>query len=43
MLRHADGNGRRHQCAHLLARTARDHLGGERVGADQASRAMLLG
>ena len=43
MLRHADGNGRRHQRAHLFARATADHLGGERVGADKAGRPMLLG
>ena len=43
MLRHADRNGRRHQRAHLLAGAAGDHLGGQRVGADQARGAMLLG
>ena len=43
MLRHADGNRRRHQGARLLAGAAADHLGGERVGADQAGRPVLLG
>src|SRR5476651_1019299 len=43
MLRHADRDRWRHQGADLFADAAADHLGGERVGADQAGRAVLLG
>ena len=43
MLRHADRDGRRHQRAYFLADAAADHLRGQRVGADQAGRTMLLG
>src|SRR5438270_562188 len=42
VLRHADRDGRSYQRADLLADTAADHLGGQRIGADQPGRAVLL-
>ncbi len=43
MLRHADRYGRRDQGAGLLAHAREADLPGERVGADQPGRAVLLG
>ena len=43
VLRHADRDGRRDQGADGLADTSRDHLGADRIGADQAVWPMLLG
>ncbi len=43
MLRHADRDGGRHERADFFSDAARDRLGGERVGADQDGRPVLLG
>jgi hypothetical protein len=42
MLRHADGERRRHQAADLVAHALRDELGIEVIGADQPVRPVLF-